>query len=94
MLVFQGGDELLHGPHSFGQELAHTPRGLQRLGKFSSPGLFLRQRPALGGFLQQRVGRELRMKRTPTLTFVHDDSIDTGMRITELLSEVEPRGGE
>ena len=42
------------------------------------------------GFLQQQVGRELRMKRTPTLTFVHDDSIDTGMRITELLSEVEP----
>src|SRR5437763_1013269 len=46
------------------------------------------------GFLQQRVGRELRMKRTPTLTFVHDASIDTGMRITELLSEVESRGGE
>ena len=46
------------------------------------------------GFLQQRVGRELRMKRTPTLTFVHDDSIDTGMRITELLTEVEPGGGE
>ena len=46
------------------------------------------------GFLQQRVGRELRMKRTPTLTFVHDASIDTGMRITELLMEVEPGGGE
>ena len=46
------------------------------------------------GFLQSKVGQELRMKRTPTLTFVHDDSIDTGMRITELLSEVEPRGGE
>ena len=42
------------------------------------------------GFLQQRVGEELRMKRTPTLTFVHDDSIDHGMRITELLSEVSP----
>jgi len=46
------------------------------------------------GFLQQRIGRELRMKRTPTLTFVHDDSIDTGMRITELLTEVEPGSGE
>ena len=42
------------------------------------------------GFLQQKVGTELRMKRTPTLRFVHDDSIDTGMRITELLSEVSP----
>ncbi|HEX8075052.1 MAG TPA: 30S ribosome-binding factor RbfA [Thermoleophilaceae bacterium] len=37
------------------------------------------------GFLQQRVGEELRMKRTPTLDFVHDDSIATGMRISELL---------
>ena len=43
------------------------------------------------GFLQQRVGEELHMKRTPTLTFVHDDSIDTGMRISELISEVGPR---
>ena len=43
------------------------------------------------GFLQQRVGEELHMKRTPTLTFVHDDSIDTGMRITELVEKVAPR---
>ena len=42
------------------------------------------------GFLQKRVGEELRMKRTPTLTFVHDDSIDTGMRIEEILHEVAP----
>ena len=42
------------------------------------------------GFLQQRVGEELHIKRTPTLAFVHDDSIDTGMRISELLSEVAP----
>jgi ribosome-binding factor A len=42
------------------------------------------------GFLQKQVGTELRMKRTPTLTFLHDDSIDHGMRITELLSDVSP----
>src|SRR5438128_12165561 len=35
------------------------------------------------GYLQQRVGEELRMKRTPTLEFIHDDSIQEGMRITE-----------
>jgi ribosome-binding factor A len=46
------------------------------------------------GFLQQLVGRELRMKRTPTLTFVHDESIDTGMRIEKLISDVSPRGDE
>ena len=43
------------------------------------------------GFLQQRVGEQLRMKRTPTLEFVYDPSIDTGMRIEQLTSEVAPR---
>ncbi len=39
------------------------------------------------GVLQARIARELRMKRTPTLDFVYDDSIERGMRITELLDE-------
>jgi ribosome-binding factor A len=42
------------------------------------------------GFLQAKVGHELRMKRTPTLEFVYDDSVDRGMRITELLDEAPP----
>jgi ribosome-binding factor A len=37
------------------------------------------------GLLQQSIAEELRLKRTPTLEFVFDDSIDRGMRITELL---------
>jgi ribosome-binding factor A len=39
------------------------------------------------GLLQQSIARELRMKRTPTLQFVFDESIDRGMRISELLDE-------
>jgi ribosome-binding factor A len=39
------------------------------------------------GYLQSHVADELRMKRTPVLEFVYDDSIDTGMRITGLLEE-------
>lgn len=39
------------------------------------------------GFLQGAIGRELRMKRTPRLEFVHDDSVDRGFRISELLEE-------
>src|SRR5215207_8850557 len=39
------------------------------------------------GFLQHALGRELRMKRTPTLEFVHDDSIDRGFRIGEIIEE-------
>ena len=42
---------------------------------------------AAHGLLQQAIARELRMKRTPTLSFFYDDSIDRGMRITELLDE-------
>jgi ribosome-binding factor A len=41
------------------------------------------------GLLQQAVATELRMKHTPTLQFVFDESIDRGMRISELLDEGE-----
>jgi ribosome-binding factor A len=44
------------------------------------------------GFLQAQVGVELRMKRTPTLEFHYDDSIDRGMRISELLNTEEGQG--
>jgi len=37
------------------------------------------------GYLQKRISSELRLKRTPTLDFAYDDSIDHGMRIEELL---------
>lgn len=39
------------------------------------------------GFLQRRLSQELRLKHTPALTFEIDESIDRGMRITELLDE-------
>ena len=39
------------------------------------------------GLLQQSIARELRLKRTPTLEFIFDASVDRGMRITELLQE-------
>jgi ribosome-binding factor A len=42
------------------------------------------------GFLQSQVGTELRMKRTPTLEFVHDPSIDHGMKMEQLISDVVP----
>jgi ribosome-binding factor A len=41
------------------------------------------------GRLQADIAAELRMKRTPTLEFVYDDSIDRGMRISGLLDEME-----
>ena len=41
------------------------------------------------GVLQSVIARELRLRRTPTLEFVYDESIERGMRITELLGEEE-----
>jgi len=43
------------------------------------------------GYLQAVIGGEVRMKRTPTLRFVHDDSIDHGFRISELLEDGEEK---
>jgi ribosome-binding factor A len=37
------------------------------------------------GFLQAALASELRMKHTPTLDFLHDESVDRGFRIDELL---------
>jgi ribosome-binding factor A len=37
------------------------------------------------GVIQARIANETRMKRTPTLTFHYDDTIEKGMRISRLL---------
>jgi ribosome-binding factor A len=37
------------------------------------------------GFLQRRVAGELRVKHTPTLVFLYDDSADRGLRIAEII---------
>jgi ribosome-binding factor A len=39
------------------------------------------------GFLQARLAGELSLKHTPTLQFQYDESIDRGMRISQLLDE-------
>jgi ribosome-binding factor A len=42
------------------------------------------------GFLQRRVGGELRMKNTPQLQFIYDETAERGMRINELLGSDQP----
>ena len=44
------------------------------------------------GALQRRLARELRMKHTPTLEFLYDDTTDRAMRLEEIL-EREAREG-
>ena len=52
------------------------------------------------GYLQRRVAGELRMKNTPLIQFVYDETPERGMRINELLQAeaseelVQPEGDE
>jgi ribosome-binding factor A len=39
------------------------------------------------GVLQTRIAAETRMKRTPTLSFHYDNTIEQGVRISQLLDE-------
>jgi ribosome-binding factor A len=45
---------------------------------------------AAHGVLQSRLGRELRMKRTPQLTFEYDPSVERGVRMSRLIDELAP----
>jgi ribosome-binding factor A len=42
------------------------------------------------GVLQQRVARELRLRRTPQLIFQYDETLDRALRMSELLDQVVP----
>ena len=43
------------------------------------------------GFLQARIGDELRMKRTPALSFHYDETVERADRMSRLIDEVAPR---
>jgi ribosome-binding factor A len=47
------------------------------------------------GYLQGRLAGELRLKRTPTLEFVYDETTDRAMRVDELIAQppVGEQGG-
>lgn len=45
---------------------------------------------AAHGVLQARLGRELRLKRTPQLAFEYDPTVERGVRMTRLIDELAP----
>ena len=45
---------------------------------------------AAHGVLQTYIARELRLKRTPQLTFEYDQSVERGVRMTKLIDELAP----
>jgi ribosome-binding factor A len=40
------------------------------------------------GFLQARLASELRLKRTPALDFIYDETTDRALRVDELIDEI------
>jgi ribosome-binding factor A len=53
-----------------------------------------RRRETLAGLesaravLQARINRELSLRRTPTLAFAYDDTVERGVRMTKLIDEL------
>ena len=45
---------------------------------------------AARGVLQARIASELRLKRTPQLTFEFDPTVERGMRRSQLIDELVP----
>ena len=46
------------------------------------------------GLLQARINRELRLRRTPQLTFAYDPSVERGVRMSHLIDELAPMGDD
>jgi len=42
------------------------------------------------GVLQARINRDLKLRRTPHLEFVHDRAVEHGVRMTHLIDELTP----
>jgi ribosome-binding factor A len=45
---------------------------------------------AAHGVLQTRIARELRLKRTPQLSFEYDHAVEHGVRLSKLIDELAP----
>jgi ribosome-binding factor A len=71
-------------------DLRHARVFVSVLGDPADRRASLRGLQAAHGYLQRRVADELRLRHTPELAFAYDDSVDRGMRVTELLAEHAP----
>lgn len=68
-------------------DLRHARVFVSVLGDDSERSDTLAGLEASRGLLQSAIATDMRIKYTPQLNFVYDDTVDRGMRITELLSD-------
>ena len=66
-------------------DLSHAKVFVSVYGKQSEKDATLEGLRAARSYLQRRISDELTLKRTPTLEFVYDSTVDRGMRIQAIL---------
>lgn len=66
-------------------DLRHARVYVSVLGDESTRAATIEGLRSAHGFLQRHVASELTLKHTPALVFEYDESVDRGMRISELL---------
>src|SRR5579872_6099886 len=71
-------------------DLRHATVYVSVLGSVRKRKASLQGLTAAHGVLQSRLARELRMKRTPQLTFEYDPSVERGVRMTRLIDDLAP----
>jgi ribosome-binding factor A len=69
-------------------DLRHATVFVSVLGNEKAREKSLQGLAAAHGTLQARLARELRMKRTPQLTFEYDPTVERGVRMTKLIDEL------
>jgi ribosome-binding factor A len=68
-------------------DLSHARVYVSVLGDAEAVSASLEGLRSAQGFLQGRIGGELRLKHTPTLTFFHDDTAERAQRVERLMDE-------
>jgi ribosome-binding factor A len=71
-------------------DLRHAVVFVSVLGSEKKRAATLRGLEAAHGVLQSQLGRQLRLKRTPQLTFEYDPSVEHGVRMSQLIDELAP----
>jgi ribosome-binding factor A len=66
-------------------DLRHARVYVSVLGDEAQRATTLQGLSSAHGLLQRRLARELRMKRTPTLEFLYDDTTDRAMALEQLI---------
>jgi ribosome-binding factor A len=71
-------------------DLRHAVVFVSVLGSEKKRRATMRGLEAAHGVLQSTLARQLRLKRTPQLTFEYDQSVERGVRMSQLIDQLAP----